>query len=366
MNRGWWRHGVLAALAVVLGCGESVEETVEEIDSEEILEAEETLPGGDAVRGAELYATYCSLCHGEEGEGYKADQANALSHPEFLATATDEFLRHALVRGRPGTTMSAWHVDAGGPLEDNDITDLVALMRSWQTAPSLDVHGYVPEGVASRAEDLYEIRCASCHGEQGQNGFYMSISNPEFLATASDGYLHHALVVGRQEAGMPAFGNVLTPQQIDDLVVLIRSWQVDPEAPPTVLPETKEGELILNPNGGEPAFELDAEGRVSVKQVEAAYDEGAKMVLLDARLPSEYLHGHISGAVSIPFYSVGQYVEWFDPDVWVIAYCACPHAESGVAADALRDAGLTKVTVIDEGYDAWVEDGYPITEGPTP
>ena len=322
--------------------------------------------GGDPARGAELYGTYCSLCHGDEGEGYKADQANALAHPEFLATATDELLRRALVRGRPGTTMSAWHVDAGGPLEDEDIDDIIALIRSWQTTPSLDVHGYIPDGVASRAEDLYDIRCASCHGDQGQNGLYMSISNPEFLASASDGYLHHALVVGRAEAGMPAFGTALTPQQIDDLVVLIRSWQVDPAAQPEVLPDVQEDQLILNPDGVEPEFELDAEGRVSVKQVEAAYDAGARMVLLDARLPSEYLHGHISGAVSMPFYSVGEYVDWFDPDVWVVAYCACPHAESGVAADALKDAGFTKVTVINEGYDAWVEDGYPTKEGPNP
>ena len=165
---------------------------------------------------------------------------------------------------------------------------------------------------------------------------------------------------------MPAFGPLLTPQQIDDLVVLIRSWQVDPEAPPTELPEVDQANFVLNANGPDPEFTLDEEGRVSVKQVEAAWDINARMVLLDARLPSEYLHGHIQGATSIPFYSAGEFVEYFDPDTWVVAYCACPHAESGEAAAALLEAGLTKVTVIDEGYDQWVEDGYPIVEGPNP
>ena len=35
------------------------------------------------------------------------------------------------------------------------------------------------------------------------------------------------------------------------------------------------------------------------------------------------------------------------------------------AAAALLEAG-SKVTVIDEGYDQWVDDGYPIVEGPNP
>jgi len=328
-------------------------------------EGEESMGSGpDLEAGAADYAQYCSLCHGDEGQGYKADQANALNHPEFLATATDDFIRHAIVRGRPGTTMSAWHLDAGGPMDDAGVENLVAYIRSWEQLEPLDVHDYVPEGEAERGETIYEIRCFSCHGEQGKEGLFMTISNPEFLATASDGYLHHALNVGRESAGMPAFGPLLTPQQIDDLIVLIRSWQVDPETGPVELPVFNPDTLTLNPDGGEPEFTLDDEGRVSVEQVEAAYDAKAKMVLLDARLPSEYLHGHITGAVSMPFYSVGDYLEFFSKDVWVVAYCACPHAESGVAADTLKEAGFTKVTVINEGYDAWVDDGYPTTEGP--
>ena len=30
------------------------------------------------------------MCHGPNGEGYKADQATALAHPQFLASASDE------------------------------------------------------------------------------------------------------------------------------------------------------------------------------------------------------------------------------------------------------------------------------------
>src|SRR5688572_19990491 len=47
-------------------------------------------------RGAELYSAMCAVCHGANGEGYKADLAPALAHPEFLATVSDEFLRTAI------------------------------------------------------------------------------------------------------------------------------------------------------------------------------------------------------------------------------------------------------------------------------
>ena len=39
----------------------------------------------------ETYDTYCGLCHGYDGEGYLAPQANALANPEFLAASTDDF-----------------------------------------------------------------------------------------------------------------------------------------------------------------------------------------------------------------------------------------------------------------------------------
>lgn len=360
---------IAGGLLLLVGCDSDSSDSPETTDVGMSSEASDTgseSSSGDPAQAEADYETYCSICHGKDGEGYVADQANALNHPDFLAIATDDFLRRAIRRGRPGTTMSSWHQDRGGPLDDKGVNGLVNLIRSWQTTPSQDVHDYVPEGEADRGETLYEIRCASCHGPEGKDGIYMTLSNPEFLVSASDGYLQYSIAKGRENVGMPAFENILTPQQLDDIIVLIRSWQVDPSDEPLVLPTLNPDTLVLNPNGPEPVFAPDENGYVSVKDVEVAYDAGSKMTLLDARLPSEYLHGHISGAVSIPFYSVEEHLDVLDPDVWILAYCACPHAESGVAADTLRDAGYTKVAVIDEGFDAWVADEYPVTEGPMP
>ena len=85
------------------------------------------------------------------------------------------------------------------------------------------------------------------------------------------------------------------------------------------------------------------------------------MVLLDARAHGDYLYGHISGAISLPFYLLRDYIDELPQDTWIINYCGCPHAVSGRAYDALKEAGFEKTAVLDEGYYVWRDRGYPIS-----
>src|SRR5664279_1149342 len=82
-------------------------------------------PPPPVTRGAELYGRMCAVCHGANGEGYKADQAPRLAQPDFQASVTDEYLREAIKNGRMGTTMSAWSKSRGGPLSDQDVEELI-------------------------------------------------------------------------------------------------------------------------------------------------------------------------------------------------------------------------------------------------
>lgn len=311
-----------------------------------------------------LYATYCALCHGEKGEGYKADNANALANPEFLAVASDAFLREGIVQGRPGTSMSAWGKIYGGPLSNDDVASLVALIRSWQSKPSLAVKDAVVKGEPLRGKPLYAVHCASCHGDKGQGGTYMSVANPVFLNTVSDGYLQHAITTGRPGTPMPAYGNKLTAQGVADLVALLRSWETSAKPPPP-LPERTYKPLVINDGG--PAPSLSSEGRfVAADKVKAAIDEGKALILVDARPASDYLTAHIKGAVSVPFYEAKQHLQRLPKDQWIVSYCACPHAESGVVYDLLKKQGYTQIKVLNEGFHYWRDKGYPLAKGPHP
>jgi cytochrome c oxidase cbb3-type subunit 3 len=317
---------------------------------------------GSVADGGKLYADYCALCHGDAGQGYAADSANALNNQNFLKTATDDFIRHAIERGRPGTVMSAWGVERGGPVDEQGIEDLLALLRSWQTEDSLPLDSDMVSGSINLGATNYNLRCLDCHGEDGAGGLFMSLNNPEFLATASDAFIRHAISQGRPGTSMPGFEGQVTEQTIDDLVALIRSWQTPIDESELLLPDDSWDDPTLNPNGSSPEFEVN-DGFVSVDGVKEALDANAKMVLIDARPPSDYVTAHIAGAVSVPFYDVASYIDRLPKDTWLIAYCACPHAEAGEAAAALKAQGFSLVAVVDEGFYTWQERGYPTETG---
>ncbi len=81
------------------------------------------VPGGDAATGAAVYAQRCVRCH---GDARTRGEAMSLVNPGLLASARDGFLRHAIVRGRPGTPMEAF----AGVLSDAEIAGVIRYLRT--------------------------------------------------------------------------------------------------------------------------------------------------------------------------------------------------------------------------------------------
>lgn len=315
-------------------------------------------------QGADLYQRMCAVCHGPGGEGYKADQAPAVRNPEFLGSATDAFLRESIVNGRLGSTMSAWGRASGGPLTDTEVDALVAFMRLWQAnkpKPLLDER--VLTGDRARGQVLYARECVKCHGANGLEGPNARLANPGFLAHASNGFLRLAIRNGRAGTTMTAFGSKLGNQGVEDVIAFMRDWKPRPVAlptPPPAPPPIALGPVPLNPKGPEPAGFRATPLATSADVIKAQLDRGAKMAILDARAPSDYLKEHIKGAVSVPFYDPGPYLAKLPRDAWLVCYCACPHAESKMLAQKLKDNGFTKVTILDEGLPYWRNKGWAI------
>ena len=122
---------------------------------------------------------------------------------------------------------------------------------------------------------------------------------------------------------------------------------------------TEEEKPLLE--GDEPNFEI-VEGEIAYLPMDLVQQEleaGKAFYILDARPPNDYALDHIVGADSIPFYDVDLYVDDYAIGNWMVAYCGCPHSESGIVAQAFIDQGHEKVGIIDEGYLEWKEAGYP-------
>lgn len=319
------------------------------------------------AKGAELYGRMCAVCHGAHGEGYKADQATALAQPDFLASVSDDFLGYAIAEGRAGTTMSAWYKEAGGPLSVEDIRALLALLRSWQKTPSVTLDESAPRGDAARGREIFARECERCHGAKGPN---VRILARQWLGHTSAGFLRHALHTGRPPTAMPSYKATLGDQGIEDIVAYMRSlpaWSTPDEPPrakrPAPLPL---GPVPLNPKGPEPKGFRAYPEMTSVNVVGPELARKARMAILDARPPPDYVRSHIAGAVSVPFYDPEPYLDRLPKNTWLVCYCGCPHAESGQLAEKLMAAGFSKVTVLDEGLYAWAEKGYPMAENPNP
>jgi cytochrome c oxidase cbb3-type subunit 3 len=321
--------------------------------------------------GHQLYLRMCAVCHGDDGEGYRADQAPRLAQPELLASASDAFLREAIASGRAGSTMSAWGKSRGGPLGPEEVDALVRFMRTWQHGHRVNLDEAPLRQDAAHGQPLYDARCASCHGPRGGGGSGPRIGNADFLGSASNGFLRYAIMHGRANTKMPAYAATLGPGEIDSVVATLRTFPpvrpapaatLPPPPPPPVAPLTL-GPVPLHPKGPEPKGFTPHPGPTGVDVVKAELDRGAKMGILDARAPSDYISEHITGAVSVPFYDPTPYLDKLPRDVWLVCYCACPHAESGQLAQKLMAAGFKKVTVLNEGLLVWRSKKFPTSKG---
>lgn len=313
--------------------------------------------------GAQLYGHYCQPCHGADRKGYAADNAPSLVSPTFLETASDAFLRSAIARGRAGTAMGGYGQEFGGPLEPWAVEALVIYLRGG-AKPKL-----LPEkrstGKASAGEPLYRTHCESCHGSPTQRANAVHLANAMFLDTASDAFLRAAIVHGRPGTPMLAWDTRLTPSEIEDIVAYLRSL-ARPVPPPGAgqLLSLDNIAIVINPKGAQASFTLRENKYVSVADVGKAYKEGRRLVIVDARTPSDYLRMHITGAISIPHFDMRDLARIPNDGTWVIAYCACPHHVSGIVVDELRKRGYPNAAVLDEGIFAWQHQGNPTVVAP--
>jgi mono/diheme cytochrome c family protein len=84
---------------------------------------------GDPKRGATVYETYCSSCHGADGRGGK--NASSIVDGSYLALVSDQNLRTTVIVGRPEMGAPDWRNDVPGkPLSPDDVSDVVAWLAA--------------------------------------------------------------------------------------------------------------------------------------------------------------------------------------------------------------------------------------------
>jgi mono/diheme cytochrome c family protein len=235
---------------------------VEEFDRKAIERGRQLfLPTDSPEHGAHFG---CATCHGSEGQGGSTqytitDYLGANKTVTWVAPPVDtallqfseEEVKSILVYGRANTPMPAWGIEGGGPMNDQQITDLIAYLGSLTLTPEkarqrsaeqAETQANVDGGSPRSGEILFKTNCARCHtdgwsyGEPGPMGggafgpnlrggvtlsqFPDIESMIEFITEGSEyGRPYGVRGVGGDEGGgMPGFGGILTEAQIRAII----------------------------------------------------------------------------------------------------------------------------------------------------
>ena len=203
----------------------------------------------DSTNGADLYHDYCSVCHGDKGDGHSRAKKGLSTPPrDFTIPGLDKVISRdqmidVVLKGRPETAMAGW----GTRLSRTQAEIIVDYIRSTfmslpadtvisnqdpQTKTKLNATQVAQPmrngltGHYDNGEKFYKANCATCHGISGDgNGPRAYFINPKprnFLEESSRirlnrPLLFYAIKFGIKGKEMPAWRQVINDQQIADV-----------------------------------------------------------------------------------------------------------------------------------------------------
>jgi mono/diheme cytochrome c family protein len=240
--------------------------------ADSVLRGKERFAMAGTLPPSEVLPLECARCHGAKGEGGSAthllqpDEPGELprtvswaapSLDDVLLRFSREEVSQIITYGRPGTPMPSWGLAGGGPLPEQPVEDIVNYLESIQIS-SKEAKKRTVEKAEQMMKDnpgismgqaLFMANCARCHtkgwsygapGIMGGGGaFGPNLTggvtlrqfpaltggvqkHVEFVTTGSD----FQKTYGTQGIGsgrMPGFGELLSKEQIDEIVIYERS-----------------------------------------------------------------------------------------------------------------------------------------------
>jgi mono/diheme cytochrome c family protein len=175
------------------------------------------------IKPAVIYHNYCSVCHGDRGDGRSRARASLVPPPRDFTAATDlgrDTMIASVTHGKPGTAMVGWKTQ----LSDGEIEAVVDYIRQSFMAVALDPR-------LQRGKTLYAHNCAVCHGERGQGSTHpfggqvppRDLASPQSRSELSRERMIASVTNGRPGTAMAAFAERLPPPDIEAVVDYVRA-----------------------------------------------------------------------------------------------------------------------------------------------
>ena len=213
-----------------------------------------------ALRGVELYVANCLVCHGADGlatgrQGIPLNtEANQVEGA--LWELREPEIRRTIERGR-GPIMPAWHVEEDGPLNDEQVSDLVNMIQLglWEEVYEEALHangGQIPtppppptpsgdapdDPEAAAGQQLAAANCTGCHtidGSDATGPTWQGLFGSEIAledgstVTADEEYIRESILEPQAKVHegfppiMPSFAGQLSDDEINQIIAYIET-----------------------------------------------------------------------------------------------------------------------------------------------
>ena len=238
----------------------------------------------NGINAALLYHNYCSVCHGDRGDGNSRAKHSLVPPPKDFTVGSmpRDYMIAVVAHGKPGTAMVGWNTQ----LNDNEIAAVVDFVvdtfmegganktgsakglsgisahggRERDTtkpasapssgAPSeaaatslsrVDMSVPFPNGLKGdfeKGKSFYMSNCATCHGAtgdgKGPRAYFINPKPRNFLdegprRSYNRPALYAAVSMGSLGTEMPAWSKVLTAQEMADVAEFVFKAFIEPE-----------------------------------------------------------------------------------------------------------------------------------------
>jgi cbb3-type cytochrome c oxidase subunit III len=174
-----------------------------------------------------LYGQYCSVCHGDRGDGRSRARGSMIppprdfTSPQSAVELTRSRMILAVSEGRPGTAMAAWKNQLNG----EQIEAVVDFIRTTMMLPAATAD-------SEEGRRLYAENCSVCHGDDGRGARWTltslkppprNFTLPGTAGQLSPDHMQHVVSHGKADTAMPGFASQLDAEQIAAVVNYVRT-----------------------------------------------------------------------------------------------------------------------------------------------
>lgn len=177
---------------------------------------------GSGIKPDVLYHNYCSVCHGDRGDGNSRASTSLNPPPRNFLQATNLGREHmvAVIRdGKPGTAMVGW----GTQLSKTEIEGVTDYVRDTFMKTALDPR-------IKKGRQIYENLCLSCHGlrgegtvQPGMNVPPRNLASPQARTDLSRDQMIDAVKNGKSGTYMLSFKDRLPKKDIEAVVDYVQA-----------------------------------------------------------------------------------------------------------------------------------------------